>query len=267
MSIYPILWNFRKSFESRNGSFPSLYQFKKLFGASDFYHVLINTFVWVIVSLMLCLVIGLALAILFNQNYRGRNLIRTISILPWAIPAIAASSVWKWMFNADYGILDHILMSLKITREHFLWLVDIRKALGSLILVNIWRTVPFVMLTCLSGLQTIPVEIYEACSLDGIGPFRRLFKITIPLLFPVIRATILLLTIWIFNSFIYIYNITKGGPAKASETLAVFVHRVGIKEYNYPYSAAASVVLFFLTLIITVFYVIASNKNGEDIAK
>jgi multiple sugar transport system permease protein len=171
------------------------------------------------------------------------------------------------MFNADYGILDHILMNLGITKGHFMWVIDTHKALGSLILVNVWRTVPFVMLTCLSGLQTIPTEIYEASAIDGIGPFRRLFKITVPLLFPVVRATILLMTIWIFNSFIYIYNITKGGPAKATETLAVFVYRVGMREYNYAYSAAASVILFLLTLIITIFYVIAFNKNEESLTK
>jgi multiple sugar transport system permease protein len=267
MSVYPILWNFQQSFVGKDGSFPSLYQFERLFKAGDFWNAMFNTFVWVAASMALIIVVGFGLSLLFNQKFKGRKLIRSIAIVPWAMPAIAASAVWKWMYNTDYGILSQFAIDLGITKTPVLWLVDPTLSMWSLILVNVWKSAPFMMLICLSGLQTIPTDIYESCAIDGVGPVRRLFKVTIPLLFPVVRSTILLLTIWVLNNFIFIYNITRGGPAKATETMAVFVYRVGVKEYNYSYAAAAAVMLFIISLVFTIAYVIATNKSEVSLQK
>ena len=260
----PLITNIIKSFTYK-GIFPSLGTYKALFKDKQFLSDIKNTFVWLLYTLPFEMILGLLIAILLNMKIRGQKIYRTLFIIPWVIPATVVCVIWKWIYNADYGILNHILYSLKIISQYQQWLGNPYQSLPCQAVVYVWKISPFVMIMYLSGLQGISKDIYEAARLDGAGWFRQVFKITIPLLFPVMRSVILVSTIWSLNSFVYVYSLTGGGPARVSEIVQIFIYKTGIEQFKFEYSAASANVFLVIVMAVAFFYVVISEKKEESL--
>jgi multiple sugar transport system permease protein len=260
----PMFNNIVKSLTS-GGAFPVLDQYRRLFQDKSFLSDLKNTFVWLLYTVPFEMLFGLLIAVLLNSNIRGRKIWRTLFIIPWVLPSIVVCIIWKWIYNADYGILNFLLYQTGIIDKYQLWVSSPKQALICVAAVYVWKITPFVLIMYLSGLQSISADIYEAAKLDGANWFQQVVSITIPLLFPVMRSTILVSIIWSLNSFTYVYSISGGGPARASEIAQIFIYKTGIEQFNFEYSAAAANVFFLIVMVIAAVYIIITEKKENTL--
>jgi len=260
----PIVKNVISSFTYK-GVFPSTGNYARLFKDRYFIKDIRNTFTWLVYTVSLEMVFGLTMAVLLNMKTRFQKLFRTVFIVPWVIPAIVVCIIWKWMYNADYSILNHMMMNAGLTSAKQLFIADPKQVLFCIALVYVWKISPFVMIMYLSGLQSISDDIYEAATLDGASRLKQVFKITIPLLFPVIRSVLLVSIIWSLNSFVYVYSISGGGPARVSELVQIFIYKTGIEQFKFEYSAAAANSFFIIGMGIAFNYNMISEKAENNI--
>ena len=249
---YPFIYNVGMSFTNwnmyhfRDPSFNGLANYFKLFQEPEFKNIFLRTFLWTGVNLVFHVTLGLGAALLLNQRLPGRPLYRALLILPWAMPQYISALTWRGMFNLEYGAVNLLLAKFGI--DAVPWLSGEWTAFAAATLTNIWLGFPFIMVVALGGLQSIPVELYEAARIDGAGPIRRFFSITLPMLRPVLTPAIVLGTIWTFNNLNVIWLVTKQGePADKSHILVTFVYKAAFTYYRYGYAAAFSVFIF-LTL-------------------
>lgn len=168
-------------------------------------------------------VFGFILALLLNKKFRGRGVVRAVSLIPWVTPGILIGLMWRWMYDGNYGVLNDILQKLHIINKSIPFLAQTNTAFPAVVVTIIWQGIPFFALMILAGLQGIPGELYEAADMDGATGFQKLFKITIPSIKNTIFITGLLRIIWVANSVDVIFNMTEGGPAYATQTLSVYV--------------------------------------------
>lgn len=260
----PLFNNIVKSF-SDHGAFPVLNQYTKLFQDDIFLKDMKNTFLWLLYTVPFEMLFGLLIAVLLNSKIKYRKFWRTVFIVPWVIPSIVVCIVWKWIYDADYGVLNHILFQTGLIDKYQLWVSSPKQALACVAAVYVWKITPFVLIMYLSGLQSISTDIYEAAQLDGANWFQQVTSITIPLLFPVMRSVILVSIIWSLNSFVYVYSVSGGGPARASEIAQIFIYKVGIEQFNFEYSAAAANVFFVLVMAIASIYIIITEKKENTL--
>jgi len=210
-----------------------------------------NTVIWVLGSVLGQLSLGLFVALLLNQSTKGQVVFRSlILILPWATLDIVAGVMWKWMYNDMYGVLNDILVKMHLINNYIPWLATENMAMLAVIIANIWKGFSLSGMFFLAGLQTIPTQLYEAAEIDGAGVFARFWKITIPLLKPVIKTTLMLTTIWTINYFPLIYIMTGGGPGYGTETLVTYIYKLGFKFLDFNKSAALSNILFVIIFLI-----------------
>jgi multiple sugar transport system permease protein len=259
----PLATNIIKSFTVK-GNF-GFDNYHRLFRDKQYLQDLKNTFVWLLYTLPFEMILGLFIAILLNMKIRFQKVFRTLFIMPWVLPATVVCIIWKWMYNADYGIINHLLLMLGIIPKYQLWLASAAQSLPCQAAVYVWKISPFVMIMYLSGLQGISQDIYEAARIDGANLFTQVFKITIPLLFPVMRSVILVSTIWALNSFVYVYSLTGGGPARVSEIVQIFIYKTGIEQFKFEYSAAAANTFLVIVMIVAVINIIVGDKTEDSI--
>ncbi|GAA2650203.1 sugar ABC transporter permease [Streptomyces lunalinharesii] len=221
------------------------------------------TVVWTVGCVGLTFLTGLALATLLNRPLRGRTGYRLALILPWAIPAFVSVFTWRMLYNEKNGLLNKLLAGGGI--DAVPWLNDPTWAKLSVIAVNVWLGVPFMLVALLGGLQSIPGELYEAAEMDGAGAWQRFRHITVPGLRTVSGTVILLSTIWTFNMFPVIFLLTRGGPGDATEILVTYAYRLSFVDSPRNFSASATwgVVILALLALVAVGYRRALRKQGE----
>ncbi|MER6048281.1 MULTISPECIES: carbohydrate ABC transporter permease [unclassified Streptomyces] len=221
------------------------------------------TVIWTVGCVSLTFLTGLALATLLNRRLRGRTLYRLALILPWAIPAFVSVFTWRMLYNEKNGLLNKLLAGGGI--DAVPWLNDPTWAKLSVIAVNVWLGVPFMLVALLGGLQSIPGELYEAAEMDGASPWQRFRHITVPGLRAVSGTVILLSTIWTFNMFPVIFLLTRGGPGDATEILVTYAYRLSFVDSPRNYSASATwgVVILAVLALVAVGYRRALRKQGE----
>jgi arabinogalactan oligomer/maltooligosaccharide transport system permease protein len=228
----------------------------------DFYDILIWTVIWTAGCVFFHYTIGLGLAIMLNRQVRGRSIYRVLLILPWAVPTFVAAFAWRFLLNSQYGLFNTVLNSLGM--DPVGWLESPIMAKISVIMVNTWLGVPFMMVALLGGLQAIPRELYEAAEVDGASAWQRFRHITLPGLSNVSSTVVLLGVIWTFNLFAVIFLVTGGGPAQSTEILATYAVRVGfIGIRDYAMSATYGVLILSLLLVFASGYRRALRKQGE----
>jgi len=235
--------------------FVGLANFAAVVSDRVFANALRNTIVWTVLSVALVLLIGLAAALLVNEHLPGRGLIRSLILVPWIVPAVVVAVVWKWLYNPDFGVIQDTLNRIGLSSIHVNWLADPRVALYAVIAVNVWKSFPFAMLMVLAGLQSAPVPLYEAARVDGAGAWQRLLYVTLPHLRPTLIVLALLLTIWNLNTFTYIYVLTGGGPVRLTEVLGVYIYNTAFQGFHFGVAAAAAVIVFLLSGLLTVVYI------------
>jgi len=221
------------------------------------------TVLWTVACVSLTFLVGLTLANMLNRTLRGRTFYRLALILPWAIPAFISVFTWRMLYNEKNGILNKLLAGGGI--DAVPWLNDPTWAKLSVIAVNVWLGVPFMLVALLGGLQSIPGELYEAAEMDGASAWQRFRHITVPGLRAVSSTVILLSTIWTFNMFPVIFLLTRGGPGDATEILVTYAYRLSFIDSprNFSESAAWGVLILVLLSVVAVVYRRALRKQGE----
>nr|WP_244409810.1 sugar ABC transporter permease [Streptomyces albofaciens] len=243
--------------------FTGLDNYTAILGDGVFWGRLGWTVVWTVACVGLTFAIGLTLANLLNRKLRGRTFYRLALILPWAIPAFVSVFTWRLLYNEKNGLLNKLLAGGGI--DAVPWLNDPTWAKLSVITVNVWLGVPFMLVALLGGLQSIPGELYEAAEMDGANAWQRFRNITLPGLRGVSSTVILLSTIWTFNMFPVIYLLTRGGPGDATEILVTYAYRLSFVDSprDFAGSAAWGVLILLLLSMIAVVYRRSLRKQGE----
>lgn len=272
--FYPLIYGFVLSFTNANQgnvalhlgatTLPATYQFvglKNYFdiisswfvSGSDEQHVLLQTGIWIVANSIFHFLIGLGLALILNRKMRFRGIYRTLLMVPWAMPQFVAAFAWRFLFNGDNGLLNAGLQALNLPAVP--WLSDPAWALVSVIIVNVWLGIPFMTVTLLGGLQSIPSELYEASSIDGASRWQSFRYITLPMLRPIAFLVTLLDVIWTFNVFAVIFLITGGGPFNRSQTLITWAWREAFQGTQlYGVAGAYGFIILLILLIFTLFY-------------
>lgn len=220
--------------------------------------------VWTGWSTVLQAVIGVGLAMLLHQPLKGMNAFRGLLLFPYIVPTVVIALNWRWLFNSEIGIVNHLMMSAGIIEERIAWLSTPTMAMTSAILLNVWKYTPFVVIVVLARLQTIPTELYDAAKVDGAGALRRFRDITLPQLAEVLAVVIVFRTIWTFNKFEEIYLLTRGGPGTSTYNLALYAFDQSIANLRMGVGAAAGVIMLLLLLAGSMLYIRVSGFGRED---
>jgi multiple sugar transport system permease protein len=234
------------------GDFVGLRNFIKIWNDTIFQRAASNTFVYTGVATVGKLALGMWLALLLNRHFKGKRLVRASMLLPFIIPTVLSTFAWKWMFDPTFSVLNWTLYHLGVIQTRIGWLTDPTLALGSVIIVNIWRGMPFYAITLLAGLQTVSPELHEAAAIDGANSWQRFWRITWPLLLPVTMVVTLFSVIQTFADFQLVYVLTGGGPANSTHLFATYAYQIGINTGLLGEGAAASLAMFPLLFIIVV---------------
>jgi multiple sugar transport system permease protein len=224
---------------------------------------LINSAKWVVTEVGLQLTCGMILALLLNQTFKFRGLVRAIAFIPWAISGVLASVMWSMMFNEHMGVLNDMLMKLGLINEPMAFLASTSTAFGAVIIAELWRGIPFFAITLLAGLQSIPNELYEAANVDGANRWKSFIYVTLPQLKNTIVLTTLLRVVWEFNNVDLIFNLTGGGPAHSTTTLTMYIADLAVHGSNFGYGSALTVISFGILLIFAVLYLKLSRYEKE----
>jgi ABC-type sugar transport system permease subunit len=251
----PVIWNFFLSFQKwkplGSNEWVGLNNYRIIAGDPVFWESLQNTLVYFFVGTPIAISMALILALLVNEPIRGRNVYRTIIFLPYPITPVAIGLIWKWILNDRVGLINYVLQSMGIIESGIPFLQSFSWALPSVIGTTIWQVVGYFMILVLSGLQTIPESLKDAAVLDGAGPIRRTWSITLPL----IKSTLFLcFIIGIINSFTVfdmVYVMTNGGPGHATEFLVTYIYRNAFEFNRLGYSAAMTFIMFIVLLAVT----------------
>ncbi len=235
------------------GEFVGLRNFDKIWHDDIFQTTVWNTFWYTGVTTVFKLALGLWLALLLNRNFRGKAFIRAFILLPFIIPTVLSTFAWKWMFDPTFSVINWTLFHLGFITQRINWLGEPDLAMTSIIIVNVWRGVPFFAISLLAGLQTISPELNEAAAIDGARPWQRFWHVTWPLLLPVTMVVVLFSVIQTFADFQLVYVMTGGGPANATHLFATYAYQLGIGTGLLAEGAAISLAMFpFLFLIVVV---------------
>jgi len=214
-----------------------------------FWETLKNTTLFTSVSVFLELVLGMGTALVLNQSFWGRGVVRTIAILPWALPTALIALAWAWIFNDQYGVWNDILQHLGLIHTGINWLGEPRLAMMVVIAADVWKTTPFISILLLAGLQSISADLYEAHAIDGANPWQSFRSITLPLLMPQILIALLFRFAQAFGIFDLVAVMTGGGPAGATETVSLYIYATVMRYLDFGYGAALVVVTFLLLVI------------------
>lgn len=230
----------------------------------QFWPVLWNTLVFTGLGTIAPFLIGFALALALNTRLPGRALLRGAFLFPWVIPGVVVSFAWLWIFNANYGLLNGILVRLGLIAEPVSWLGDPDTAMYAVIVAKTWASFPWIMVMLLAGLQTVPAVLHEAAGMDGAGVLRRFWHVTLPHLRGIIGIVILLEIIWNFQHFDTIYVLTGGGPAGATTTFAVAVYDTAFKGFDLGRAGALGALWLVLLLVLVVVYVRFAEREEQS---
>lgn len=263
----PALSSLRLAFSRYNVKQPGRRGFV---GLDNFIHVLTDSafhaalarVAWfVAAAIVLVIAIGLAFALVLNRNFRGRGLLRTVIIVPWAIPPVVSGHAWRWIFNGEYGALNGLLLQLGVIGEYRFWLTEPITALGAAVLVFVWRFVPFVAVLFLGALQAVPGELYESAAVDGAGALRRFRHVTAPAVAAIAAIALVLTGITAFNVFDEIYALT--GAQEITRTPMIYNYEVTFVGGRFGRGAAMAYLTGLLLFLLSLLYMRLSLRERE----
>ncbi|MGK7944024.1 MAG: carbohydrate ABC transporter permease [Microcystaceae cyanobacterium] len=266
--IYPIGRAFWLSFFTENlGTqlepvFSGLSNYLRMFGDSRFRHTLQNTATFTFFSVTLELILGMMIALTLHQSFKGRGILRTVAIIPWALPTAVMGLAWAWIFNDQYGVINDVLSRLGLIEQNINWLGSPTLAMVALICADVWKTTPFISIILLAGLQAIPQDLYEAHAIDGANPWQSFYQITLPLIRPQLLIAALFRFAQAFGIFDLVQVMTGGGPAGSTETVSIYIYSTVMRYLDFGYGATLVVVTFLILAIgITLIWLIMSQLN------
>jgi trehalose/maltose transport system permease protein len=241
--------------------FVGLKNYADLMASSEWWTSVRNTVTFAVSSVGIELVLGLGIALIINSQFRGRGLIRTAILIPWAIPTVVSSQMWAWMYNDVIGVLNDMLQRVGLISEPVGWLGNTATALPAIVAVDVWKTTPFMALLLLAGLQTISSDIYEAARVDGASSVRQFFSITLPLLVPSILVALIFRTLDALRVFDIIY-VMKGSDL-TTISMSVFNRQQLIDFNQLGFGSTVSIAIFLIIGVFTVIYISSSRVKFD----
>jgi multiple sugar transport system permease protein len=238
-----------------SSNFSGLNNFKSVLTDTRVHSTVGFTLIFTFISVFFELCFGMALALIMNKALKGRGIIRTVSLIPWAIPTAVAALIWSYLYNGSSGIISHLFAWLKIIPEPTELLLSSTGSLWAIILADVWKTTPYMALLLLAGLQTIPHSLYESSSLDGATKLQQFGSVTLPLLKPSIFVALLFRTLDAFRVFDLIYVLTGGGPGGTTESVSIYAYKVMFAQTRFGYGSAVVLVMALTVGLITFAYI------------
>lgn len=214
-----------------------------------------NTLFFTVVSVTLELVLGLWIAVLINKQFKGRGLVRSSILIPWAIPTVISALMWKFMYDGQNGIMAFLFEKMGIVDDMGTLLTTKWGAMFSVIVADVWKTTPFMALLIFAGLQTIPDSLYEAADVEGATRWQKFVSITLPMLKPTILVALLFRTLDAFRVFDLIYVLTGGGPANSTETISIYAYKTMFAQLNFGQGSTLSIIVFLCVALISIVYI------------
>jgi multiple sugar transport system permease protein len=253
ITIYPALYALYLSFHRKLpifgiSRFAGLDNYRFLISDERFWNAVRNTIYFTVTSVALELMLGFGVALLLNRTFRLRGLVRAVVLVPWAIPTVVSAKMWEWMYNSDFGIINHLL-GVPVN-----WLGSPFWALNAAVFMDVWKTTPFVAILLMAGMQVIPGELYQAARVDGAGRWDIFTRITLPLLKPVVVVVLIFRTLDAFRVFDSVYVLTGGGPANTTETISIYAYKVLFQTLQFGYGSTLAIVVFFCVGLISLLY-------------
>lgn len=237
--------------------------FAKILGEPGFLNSLWITTVYVVSCVIGIIAIGLGAALLMNRDFKGRGLVRSLVIIPWAAPAVAIALIFVWMLNAQYGIVNRALDPVGLAPAGGVWLDNPSLALPTILTITIWQLFPFTAVVILAALQAVPQELREAATIDGAGRWMQFRTVVWPVISPTVALMALLVTIWSIRRFELIWLMTQGGPIGATNTLVIDLYRRGFIANQLGESAAVGIIGLTISLLITIVFFVVSNRADQ----
>ncbi|WP_085522768.1 carbohydrate ABC transporter permease [Tuberibacillus sp. Marseille-P3662] len=267
--IYPLFRTLIYSFQDMNlslggtGEFIGLANYMEILGNGDFWASAGRTAYFSLVSILVEVILGVMIALLLNEDIRGKSFLLAIIIIPWAVPNIVSSSMWKWILHPEYGALNALLMQLHIIPEYQSWLGSPWLALNMVIIADAWKMTPLVVIFMLSALKLTNKSVYEAAVVDGAGLLRRFTSITLPYLKPMLLVIVVMRTMETFKVFDLIYVLTQGGPANGTMVLGFQAYAKVFENLNYSAGATYSYLIALIIALLTFIYIQLLKREGE----
>ena len=235
--------------------FLGLRNYFTIFRNDEFISSTMNTLRFAGVTVLIEMVIGVGLALLINRKFKARGILRTAILFPWVLPTALNAVTWRWLFNSDFGLLNNLFYGSGIIARRVNWLAAVPEAMHSMMFVSIWKTSSFIALITLTGLQTIPGELYEAARIDGAGAGGRFRRITLPLISQSLLIALLFRSMDALRAFELPFALTNGGPAGTTQTLSLFGYRQFFQFLKWDMGSCVSVVQFLFILILGLVYI------------
>ena len=257
--VYPVLYGVWLSFFKKHSFFPE----QRFVGFANYLYLLRDSEFWMslwygtfysVSTIVLQIIIGVIAALILNEAFRGRNFVRGVILFPYMIPTVVAIILWKWLLNNQFGLVNYLLLAVGIIEDPLSWMGK-DHIMTSLIMISVWEFFPFVVLSVLARLQTIPIVLYEAAKVDGAGAWSRFIHVTLPQLRNVLFVVILLRSIWMFTKFDTVWLLTQGGGAeKYIRTLPVFAYMRTFMYYQAGLGSTLAVIMFGILIASTTVY-------------
>jgi multiple sugar transport system permease protein len=267
--LYPVLYGIGLSFQEMRltrpdrNAFIGLEHYQDLLTDRVFHAAVRNTVIWVVVGVISQFTLGLVTALSLNKGTLFMKVAGVIVLLPWILPSVVAGNIWALMLDSRLGVINDIFVKIGLLAQYKAWFADPNTALPATMVISLWRGFPFFTLLLLAGLQAIDEDLYEAASVDGASRWSQFWHITLPLLRPVIVATVVLRVIGLVNSPDLLLLLTGGGPGHATQVLSLYAFQNAYIDFDFGYSGAISVVMFVILMVFTVVYVRVTRAAQE----
>jgi multiple sugar transport system permease protein len=269
---YPVVKNVTMSFQDYTSStfftgeapWVGVRNYSAVVGMPTFPKALVNTALFTVGSIIGQFVLGLTLAVFFRNKFRLSGVLRSLLLLPWLLPLIVSSAIWKWILDTDSGALNQFLRSFGLISTNVPWLTSTSVALLAVIGVNIWIGIPFNVTILYGGLQDIPEDLYEAGALDGATGWKAFRNITWPLLRPVVSVVLVLGVVYTIKVLDIILGLTNGGPANATQTIATQSYLLSFGQFEFGQGAALGNILIVISLVFAIFYLRATRRAVDE---
>lgn len=257
--VYPALVALQSSFYSiqtvtRMESYVGLLNYERVLSSPDFWAAFRRSLVWTAGAIVSQMVVGIAVALVLHKQVKGRSFVRGLVLFPYLVPAIVAVLVWRWIFSDTVGVANYLLIEVFGIVDMPIGWFHPDFVMVSVVIMSLWKYLPYWALFILARLQTLPTELHEAAEIDGATSWQKFYYITLPWILPVVVVLLVLRTIWAFNEFDMVYLPAGGGPLSATTTVPVYIRQVAFEVGNIGHAAAVAMVMLVMVGVLTNFY-------------
>ena len=272
VSVYPVLLGLWLSLRdttlaSPTDAFIGLGNYRQLLADGQFWNAWTHTLEFTAASTLLETALGLMIALVLSESFRGRGIVRAAMLVPWAIPTVVTSKMFGWLFDGQNGVVNYLLRTVGLIQHNVDWYGSTSSALWTIVVADVWKTTPFMALLLLAGLQTIPLSLTEASTIDGANPWQQFWHVRLPLLAPTLLIAAMFRALDAFRIFDLVYVLTGGGPADSTEVLSTFTYKNLFSALQFGYGSALSTLMFITEIVIAVVFGVVLRRKMREVGQ